>query len=130
MADDRDPLAAFDSEVIAAAAREHGLETGDLADLLARHQEGVRELPGVEDIVYEWRTQFHRDPLAGRTPGAYYLALPAHVWDEFLDALGVEGDRADALRAAHRVQFDRAAEEAGFDPDRAADDAAVVLTRP
>ena len=127
---DSDELSAFADDVIAAVAADHGVDRDRLTDLVRSHQSNVRDLPGVDDLVYEWRNQFHLDPMLARTDDAYYLALPAHVWDEFLDALGVEGDRADALRAAHRVQFDRAAEEAGFDPDRAADDAAVVLTRP
>ncbi|MFC7195270.1 hypothetical protein ACFQL4_12360 [Halosimplex aquaticum] len=63
----RDELAAFDEAVLAEAADEHGVSADRLADLVRTHQSNVRDLPGVEDIVYEWRNYFHRDPLVGRT---------------------------------------------------------------
>jgi hypothetical protein len=90
----------------------------------------VRELLGVEDIVYEWRNYFHQDPLVGRTEGAYYLALPEHVWDEFTDDLGLDEVEGTALLAAHDAQARAAPPEAGVDADRLDDDAALVLTRP
>jgi hypothetical protein len=102
-----------------------------LADLVRTHQSNVRDLPGVEDIVYEWRNYFHQDPLVGRTDGAYYLALPDHVWDEFVADMGIEDPERAALLAVHDRQARAAPADAGVDEDRLdGDDAALVLTRP
>lgn len=121
----RDPLAAFDRETIERTAAAD-LPADDLARLVARHQESVRNLPGVEDIVYEWRNHFQGDPLVHRTPDVYVLALPARVWEEFADALGLEGAELEALRSVHdRQARAHADEESRFDGA-----AAMVLTRP
>ena len=90
----------------------------------------MRELPGVEDIVYEWRNYFHRDPLVGRTPAVYYLALPDHVWEEFVDDLGLDAAERDALLAVHDRQARAASDEDGVEVARLDTDAALVLTRP
>ncbi|PSQ30077.1 hypothetical protein BRD06_02165 [Halobacteriales archaeon QS_9_67_15] len=73
----RDELAAFEERVIDAVAADHAVEPGRLTELVRAHQANVRELPGVEDIVYEWRNYFHQDPLVGRTPTTDRLALRA-----------------------------------------------------
>ncbi|WP_436924610.1 hypothetical protein [Halosimplex amylolyticum] len=126
----RDELAAFDDAVLAAAADEHGVSTARLTDLVRTHQSNVRDLPGVEDIVYEWRNYFHQDPLVGRSEAAYYLALPAHVWEEFVEDLGIEGPERAALLAVHDRQARAAEPEAGVEEARLDGDAALVLTRP
>jgi len=125
MVDDRDPLAAFDTDVLSAVAAENGLDEGALESLVRRHQEGVRDLPGVEDIVYEWRSQFHRDPLRDRTPERYVLVLRDHVWAEFSDSLGLSATELDALRAVHERQAKTVLDEGSV-----SDGAAMVLTRP
>jgi len=127
---DRDELAAFDAAVVEAVADEHGVDADRLAELLRTHQSNVRGLPGVEDLVYEWRNHFHLDPMLARTDAAYYLALPKHVWDEFGDDLAVDDDERAALIAVHDRQARSDADIAGFEAARLDGDAAVVLTRP
>jgi hypothetical protein len=126
----RDELAAFDEETIADVAKAHGVEPDRLASLVRTHQSNVRDLPGVEDIVYEWRNYFHLDPLVAQTDAAYYLALPDHVWDEFTDDVGIEGDERGALLAVHDRQARADAPEVGIDTARLDGDHALVLTRP
>jgi len=126
---DSDELSAFADDVIAAVAADHGVDRDRLTDLVRSHQSNVRDLPGVDDLVYEWRNQFHLDPMLARTDDAYYLALPAHVWDEFGDDLGVDDDERAALIAVHDRQARTDAKTAGFDASRLDGDAAVVLTR-
>jgi len=126
MADARPPLAAFDDETFDRVAAETGVSADRLRTLARRHQEGVRELPGVDDIVYEWRNHFHMDPLLTRTDAVYVLALPSHVWDEFADRLELSAAELDALRAVH----DRQARALADATDRLDGDAGLVLTRP
>ncbi|WP_415381759.1 hypothetical protein [Halosimplex sp. TS25] len=126
----RDELAAFDDAVLADAADDNDVSVDRLAALVRTHQSNVRDLPGVEDIVYEWRNYFHQDPLVGRTEGAYYLALPDHVWEEFVEDMGIEGAERAALLAVHDRQARTAEPAAGVDAARLDGDAALVLTRP
>jgi hypothetical protein len=126
----REELAAFETAVIEATAADHGVPAERLAALVEVHQSNVRDLPGVDDIVYEWRNYFHRDPLLARAEDAYYLALPDHVWDEFADDLGLGETERAAVVAVHDRQARADAADAGFDTDRLDTDAAVVLTRP
>lgn len=120
----RDPLDAFDDSVFVAVAEEYDTSTETLRDLVRRQQELVRRLPGVDDIVYEWRKAFATDPLVERRSDSYFLAVPGHVWPEFASALSVSTAELNALRAVHDRQF-RA--ELG---DEAGDADAMVLTRP
>jgi hypothetical protein len=124
-----DELAAFDEAVLESVATDRDVSVERLTDIVRTHQSNVRELPGVEDIVYEWRNYFHRDPLVGRTEGAYYLALPDHVWAEFTDDLGLDEAEGAALLAAHDAQARAAPSEAGVETGRLDGDAALVLTR-
>jgi hypothetical protein len=126
MSDPRPPLAAFDDDSFETVADETTLDAGALRDVTERHQESVRELPGVDDIVYEWRNHFHMDPLVYRTDRVYVLALPAHVWDEFGDRLDLGDDDLAALKSVH----DRQARRMVPDGDRFEADEAVVLGRP
>jgi len=125
----RDELAEFDDSVIETVAAEHDIAPAALTDLVRTHQSNVRDLPGVEDIVYEWRNYFHQDPLVGRTEAAYYLALPAHVWDEFAEDMGLSSAERAALLAVHERQA-RHADGAGVELDRLETDTALVLVRP
>ena len=97
----RDELAAFDEGVLDAVAADHAVESARLTELVRTHQANVRDLPGVEDIVYEWRSQFHQDPLLSRTEREYVLALRDHVWNEFAQSLSLSEAEMAALRALH-----------------------------
>jgi hypothetical protein len=120
----RDPLAAFDDRVFAAVAEEYGVSTATLRDLVRRQQELVRRLPGVDDIVYEWRRGFPNDPVVERRPDAYYLSVAETVWPEFAAALSLDDRETTLLRAVHRQQL---AAAVGGQPT--GDRGAMVLTR-
>jgi hypothetical protein len=122
----RPPLSAFDDEQFAAVSDEHDIGVNVLRALAKSHQEGIRELPGVDDIVYEWRNQFHQDPLVYRTDAVYVLALQSHVWTEFATSLDISDGELAALRTLH----DRQARSLINDPNRFETDNAIVLTRP
>ncbi|WP_123534094.1 hypothetical protein [Halosimplex salinum] len=126
----RDELAAFDDAVVDTVAADHDLSVERLTDLVRTHQSNVRALPGVEDIVYEWRNYFHQDPLVGRTEAVYYLALPEHVWDEFVEDMGIDETERAALLAVHDRQARAADTDAGVEVARLDADAALVLSRP
>ena len=120
----RDPLAAFDEAVLEAVAQEFDERVETVDALVRRHQALVRRLPGVDDVVYEWRTTFPNDPVVERRPDAYYLSLPASVWPEYVAALSLSETESAVLRAVHRRQFDAAV---GGRPS--GDRGAMVLTR-
>ena len=128
MSDPRPPLACFDDDVIEAVARDCSLDEDELRALATRHQRAVRDLPGVEDIVYEWRSQFHQDPLLTRTDAVYVLVHRPHVWEEYVESLALDDADATALRSLHREQA-RTLVGAGED-DRLAAGEPMVLTRP
>jgi len=77
-----DLLRTFDDDVVALVAERHEPTAERLTELLRTHQTQVRDNPGVEDIVYEWRSQFHEAPLLHRTADAYYLRLRTDVHEE------------------------------------------------
>lgn len=126
MTDDRDPLAVFEDHVIGDVATESGADPAVLRDRVRHHQVSMRELPGIEDLVYEWRNLFHRDPLVERTDAAYVLVVREHVWEEFGDRLELTADELEQLRAVHARQ----AREYAENTDRLDDDEPIVLTRP
>lgn len=131
MAEPRDPLAAFDPSLVAEVAAEEGVEPEELRDLLRVHQETVRERPGVDDLVYEWRRTLPYDPLVARTEAAFHVVLTEAVWAEFLDAHDLSARERRALLAVHDRQVRHALDEG----EREADDplyggAPMVLTRP
>jgi hypothetical protein len=125
MSDERHALAAFEDEVLAAVAAEHDFDADALAALVERHQERVRDLPGVEDVVYEWRSQFHEDPLVHRSEAVYVLAHRPHVWDEYVEAMELSETESRTLRAVHDAQ---ARGLAGT--DQLSSGEPMVLTRP
>jgi hypothetical protein len=120
----RDSLDAFDEAVVEAVAHEFDERVETVDALLRRHQALVRRLPGVDDIVYEWRTTFPTSPVVERRPEAYYLSVPASVWPEYVSALSLSETEAAILRAVHRHQLDAAV---GGKPT--GDREAMVLTR-
>lgn len=129
---DRDELAVFDDDAVEAVAADHDVSADRLAELARTHQSNVRDLPGVDNIVYEWRRGLPWDPLLFRSPAVYVLALPDRVWAEFLDRLTADDAEADALRKLHDRQARRILGGADRpDPAEALDvHAAMVLTRP
>jgi hypothetical protein len=104
MSSQRDPLAPFDEGVVATVADERGMEASAVTTLVERHQQTARDNPGVEDLVYEWRTQFHDDPLVEQTEAAYYLAVREHVFEESGDYLDLNDDELATLKAVHARQ--------------------------
>lgn len=102
---DRDPLDAFDDGALASVAHERDLPVERLRSLVVRQQESVRGLPGVDDLVYEYRKAFARQPVVERREEAYYLLVPGHVWPEFAGALSIPEAELAALRAVHDRQF-------------------------
>ncbi|PSP52829.1 hypothetical protein BRC74_05620 [Halobacteriales archaeon QH_7_68_42] len=127
---ERDALGVFDAGLVTEVAGDHDIDSDRLSTLARTHQSNVRDLPGVDDIVYEWRTQFHQDPLLARTSAAYYLALPDHVWDEFAEDIGASEAERAALVDLHGRQTRIDADEVGADTARLETSEPVVLTRP
>lgn len=76
-------------------------------ELVARHQEAIRDLDGVtvDGLVYEYRTQFHRDPLVTQDETAYFLAVRGHVWDEFAERMDLSEADLGRLKELHAEQF-------------------------
>lgn len=93
--------ARFDEDVVAAVARERAVPAAALRDLLERHQSTVRENPGADSLVFEWRRYHPGDPLVARTTDWYVCAVRSSVWDEFAAALGAD---LDGVRAVHDRQ--------------------------
>jgi hypothetical protein len=108
-----DPLAAFPD-----------VESEDDRELIERHQQVVRDLEGVEvdGLVYEYRTQFHRDPLVTQSDTAYYLSVRGHVWDEFGEQMGLSEEALEQLKELHAEQFATIVGEGGSDE-------AMILTK-
>ncbi|WP_276302185.1 hypothetical protein [Halorussus lipolyticus] len=111
-----DPLAAFPN-----------VEDETDRDLAERHQRAVRdwEGTGVDGLVYEYRTQFHRDPLVTQTDEAYYLSVRGHVWDEFGERMGLSDDELARLKEIHAEQF---AASVGEEADHGNDEP-MILTK-
>ena len=123
-----DPLAAFDPDLVSSVAAETGTDPDVLRSLLRRHQESVRELPGVADLVYEWRRVFD-DAVVVRTDELFCCAVRPVVWTEFADALGLGTDEREALALVHDRQARRTAGREGAEDSTFDDRAAVVLAR-
>lgn len=124
-----DPLAPFDDDLVADAAGEAGLGPEAVASALRTHQESVREYPGVDDLVYEWRRGMAYDPLVTRGDAAYYLAVLGHVWTEFGERLDFGDDLLASVRRVHERQARRDAPAQDVDPSVYEEAAPVVLTR-
>lgn len=107
MTDSTDLLAPFDDRIVETVAGRHDVTAEELRDLLRRHQRQARDNPGVEDLVYEWRSQFRGQPVVHRTVDAYYLRLRDHVWDEFADALDIPETELRAVLDVHEEQTRR-----------------------
>jgi len=127
---DRDELAVFGVDVVEEVAADHDLSSDRLADVARAHQSTVRDAPGVDTLVYEWRNYFHLDPMLAHTDDAYYLAVPDHVWEEFAGGIDADDGELRALRALHDRQARRDAETVGLDAGRFDGDEAILLVRP
>jgi hypothetical protein len=104
------------------------VESEDDRELVARQQQAVRDLEGVgvDGLVYEYRTQFHRDPLVTQTETAYYLSVRGHVWDEFADRMELNDEELARLKEVHAEQF---AARVGEGTDGPGSGEAMILTK-
>jgi hypothetical protein len=104
------------------------VETESDRELVARHQNAVRNLDGVtvDGLVYEYRTQFHQDPLVTQDETAYFLSVRGHVWDEFGDRIGLSDEELDRLKEVHAEQF---ATSVGEEPGDAGNGEALILAK-
>ena len=96
-------LAPFDDAVLRQVAAANDTELEALESALASHQRTMRENPGVEDLVYEWRNQYE-DPVLLREPDVFIVGIPPTVWDEYGRYLDLEDDMLRALAAVHQEQ--------------------------
>ncbi|MEF8828365.1 MAG: hypothetical protein V5A49_04990 [Haloarcula sp.] len=115
-------LALFDDEVVRAVAGTNSVEEEQLRSALADHQRTMRENPGVEDLVYEWRKRFD-DAVLHRTPETFYMAVRETVWEEYGAYLGIDDYLLAAVVAVHQEQVLR---EPAIDSG-ALDETAVAL---
>jgi len=106
---DDELLAPFDVAVIRTTARDNDVEEPALRDAVTAHQRTMRETPGVEDLVYEWRKQYD-DPVIARTAAVFIVAVPPTVWEEYGDYLELETEMLRALAAVHGEQTVRHAD--------------------
>ncbi len=93
--------ATFDDGLIEGVAADRGVDPDALRAAVRDHQRGMDDLPGAENLVYEWRRRFD-GALLERTDAAYHLAAPEDVWTEFGDHLSLSVDLLSALRETHR----------------------------
>jgi len=124
---DSDLLAPFDDDVIERIAAENGVDGDLLRETLRDHQRTMRDNPGVENLVYEWRKQFD-DAVLDRTPDTYVVGVRREVWDEFGEYLDVPDYLLAATIAVHQEQTLR---RSGVELDGLDEaDTVVVVARP
>jgi hypothetical protein len=112
----------FDAELVEAVADESGLDAERLRSLLETHQQSVRELTGVDTLLYDLRKYHDPDPLAERTEAAYYLVVPTDFWGEVAAHLSLSESEVTALERLHERRLRRTV-------DDVSDGQAVVLLR-
>jgi len=128
-----DSAAFFADGPVEGAAADAGIDPDRLRALLGRHQEGMRDLPGVDGLVYEWRTSLRDDPLVFADGEAYYVALPRRIWRQFADHHDVSEAEFEAMLAAHAVTASAAvsARDGAADGPASLDDGEpMVLIKP
>jgi len=96
-------LAPFEDDVFRQVAAANDIDVEPLQNTVADHQRTMRENPGVENLVYEWRKQYD-DPVLVRTPDLFVVAVAPTVWEEFGEYLDFERDRLAAVSAVHQEQ--------------------------
>jgi len=120
-------LAPFDDEVVRGVAGTNSVDEERLRDALADHQRTMRENPGVEDLVYEWRKRFD-DAVLHRTPETFFMAVRETVWEEYGAHLGLDDYLLAAVVAVHQEQVLR---ETAVDSSTIDENAvALVVSRP
>ena len=119
--DDTALLAPFADEVVRGVARTNSVDEEQLRSALADHQRTMRENPGVEDLVYEWRKRFD-DAVLHRTPETFFMAVRETVWEEYGTHLGLDDYLLAAVVAVHQEQVLRetAVDSTGIDEDAVA----------
>jgi hypothetical protein len=127
--DVRDLLAPFDDDIIAAVAERTGTEPAHLRGLLGRHQQSVRDLPGVDNLVYEWRKYLPYDPVVARTETAFHCVVLPEVWGDFADTLDIDDADFERLLAVHDRQARRSAEARGASTEPFDGATPMILTR-
>lgn len=120
-----DALAPFDSDRLREVAAERGVTVETLETLVRRHHEHADSMPGVDELVFEWRRFLGYEPLVARTDDAYHLAVDESVWHEFGSQIGLDDEAVDALIALH----DREARATADDSTAYDRRAAMVLAR-
>lgn len=115
-------LSPFDDDVIRGVAGTNNVDEEQLRSALTDHQRTMRENPGVEDLVYEWRKRFD-EAVLHRTPETFFMAVRETVWQEYGIYLGLDDYLLAAVVAVHQEQVLR---EAAVDSD-AIDENAVAL---
>ncbi|WP_058995846.1 hypothetical protein [Haloarcula sp. CBA1127] len=120
-------LAPFDDDVVRGVAGTNSVDEEQLRDALADHQRTMRENPGVENLVYEWRKRFD-DAVLHRTPATFFMAVRETVWEEYGTHLGLDDYLLAAVVAVHQEQVLR---ETAVDSSAIDEDAvALVVSRP
>ncbi|AUG47357.1 hypothetical protein BVU17_07420 [Haloarcula taiwanensis] len=120
-------LAPFDDTVVRGVAETNRVDEKQLRSALADHQRTMRENPGVEDLVYEWRKRFD-DVVLHRTPETFFVAVRETVWEEYGTHLGLDDYLLAAVVAVHQEQVLReTAVESGAIGENAV---ALVVSRP
>jgi len=122
-----DLLSPFDDEVIRGVAGTNNVDEEQLRAALADHQRTMRDNPGVEDLVYEWRKRFD-EAVLHRTSETFFMAVRETVWQEYGTHLGLDEYLLAAVVAVHQEQVLR---ETAIDSDAIDEDAvAIVVSRP
>ncbi|KAA9397403.1 hypothetical protein Har1130_07355 [Haloarcula sp. CBA1130] len=120
-------LSPFDDEVLHGVAGTNGVDEEQLRSALADHQRTMRENPGVENLVYEWRKRFD-DAVLHRTSETFVMAVRETVWEEYGAYLGFDDYLLAAVVAVHQEQVLR---EPSVDSSAIDEDAvALVVSRP
>jgi hypothetical protein len=127
--DVRDPLVPFDADIVDAVAERTDTDPAHLRDLLRRHQQSARDLPGVDNLVYEWRKYLPYDPVVARTDEAFHCVVLPEVWADFADTLDIDDANFERLLAVHDRQARRAAEARGESTESFDGATAMLLTR-
>lgn len=124
----------FDAELIETVAEQSGLDPARLRTLLETHQRSIREMTGVDTLVYDLRKYHSPDPLHERTDDAYFLVVPTDFWGDVADLLSLSDAEATTLRQLHERRVRQALGSTDHDGADAgepplADGQAVVLIR-
>ncbi|MDZ7746008.1 MAG: hypothetical protein U5K28_05670 [Halobacteriales archaeon] len=110
-----DPLAPFDDDLIERVADETGIDAATLRERLVDHHDHAATVPGIDELVMEWRRFLPYEPLIERTADAYLLAVESSIWTEFGTQLSLSETELLAIQSVHDAQARRVADEEQFD---------------